>query len=51
MQIHAPILLKADQGSDGLAWTCSTPPEGAGRWSLGLLADRMARQSRRPRAA
>jgi hypothetical protein len=24
-----------------LALTCSTPPEGAGRWSLRLLAERM----------
>jgi hypothetical protein len=24
-----------------VALTCSTPPEGAGRWSLRLLADRM----------
>ena len=24
-----------------IALTCSTPPEGAGRWSLRLLADRM----------
>jgi hypothetical protein len=95
--IHARILLKADQGPDGPAWTdamisvaldvgmstvarvrqsavqqgleaalqrklpkrvythaldgaaeahlialtCSTPPEGAGRWSLRLLAERM----------
>lgn len=95
--IHARILLKADEGPDGPAWTdamihtaldvgmstvarvrqtavqqgldaalqrklpdrvyprtldgvgeaqlvaltCSTPPEGAGRWSLRLLADRM----------
>lgn len=95
--IHARILLKADEGLDGPAWTdamissaldvgmstvarvrqtavqagldaavqrklpkrvyprtldgageahlvaltCSTPPEGAGRWSLRLLADRM----------
>jgi len=95
--IHARILLKADEGSDGPAWTdamisaaldvgmstvarvrqaavqegldaalqrkvparvyprsldgageahlvaltCSTPPEGAGRWSLRLLADQM----------
>jgi hypothetical protein len=95
--IHARILLKADQGPDGPAWTdamistaldvgmstvarvrqtavqegldtalqrklpkrvylrtldgageahlvalaCSTPPEGAGRWSLRLLADQM----------
>lgn len=95
--IHARILLKADEGSDGPAWTdamistaldvgmstvarvrqaavqegldaalqrkvptrlyprtldgtgeahlvaltCSTPPEGAGRWSLRLLAERM----------
>ena len=95
--IHARILLKADAGSDGPAWTdamissaldvglstvarvrqsavqdgvetalqrrlpkrvyqrtldgvaeahllaltCSTPPEGAGRWSLRLLAERM----------
>ncbi len=97
IHIHARILLKADQGPDGPAWTdamissaldvglstvarvrqaavqngveaalhrklanrvyqrnldgaaeahlialtCSTPPEGAGRWSLRLLADRM----------
>ena len=86
--IHARILLKADEGPDGPAWTdvmissaldvglstvarvrqtavqdglevalqrtldgvaeahllaltCSTPPEGAGRWSLRLLAERM----------
>jgi hypothetical protein len=24
-----------------VALTCSTPPEGAGRWSLRLLAERM----------
>jgi hypothetical protein len=24
-----------------IALTCSTPPEGAGKWSLRLLADRM----------
>ena len=97
MHVHARILLKADEGPDGPAWTdkmistaldvgmstvarvrqsaveqglqaalqrklpervyprsldgageahlvaltCSTPPEGAGRWSLRLLADRM----------